>query len=763
MKERNSIWGAGRTLAVLPPIVAFFFQSVFWSGIHPYVWFLFYPAVFFSSWIGGMEGGLIGTGISTVIVWWFFIPPEHSLALKSPMSVLSAGVFVGMGILFSVFHSRLRKANERLETRVRERTAELTAVNASLERQNEERSHTEEQLLLQKTALEAAANAIFITDVKGTILWANPSFVALTGFTMEDTIGRTPRIAQSGKQDKTFYKNLWDTVLEGRVWRGEIVNKKKNGDLYTEEMTITPVRDSNGRITNFIAIKEDISERKQAEDKIRNAEQRYKSTLDHMLEGCQIIGNDWRYLYLNNVADEHNRRPKEELLGKRYMDMWPGIESTNVFAVLRKSLEERVAQSMENEFTFPDGSNGWFELRIYPVPEGIVILSIDITERKQVGERLRESEQRFREMFDDAPVAYHELDAEGRFVKVNKAELSLFGTTAEEVLGEYGWKFTADEIQTRERVLAKLAGTMPPSDGVERTYRRKDGTSIPVVIRDRLLRDRAGKIVGIRTITQDIADLKRAEREIRMLNAELEQRVIERTAQLEAANKELEAFSYSVSHDLRAPLRHIDGFADLLKKQSGASLDEKGQRFLKTIGESAKQMGMLIDDLLVFSRMGRTEMQHETVNTKEIVNSLIERISHDVQGRAIEWVVDGLPNVEGDASMLRLVFQNLLENAVKYSRPREKARIEIGCADKDGAYNFFVGDNGVGFDMRYAHKLFGVFQRLHRLDEFEGTGIGLANVRRIIARHGGTTWAEGAVDKGATIYFSIPKGRKETV
>jgi PAS domain S-box-containing protein len=656
MKDTNPIVNLRTMLAILPPLIALFLQSMFWSVIHPYVWFLFYPAVFFSSWIGGLPGGLTATGMSTALVWWFFIPPEHTFAMKNPMSLLSAGVFTGMGVLFSVFHDRLRKANreadralrdagsandqlqhvnERLETRVLERTAELTTTNTDLQRQIEERKRAEDQLLLQKIALEAAANAIVITDTNGIIRWVNPSFSELSGYSIEEAIGQNMRIIHSGVQDKAFYKVLWDTVIEGRVWRGEIVNKKKNGELYTEDMTITPVRDNNGVIVSFIAIKQDITERNRAEEKIRTSESRYRSTLDSMMEGCQIIGHDWRYLYLNDVADLHNRRPKEELLGGRYMDMWPGIESTRVFEVIRQSLMERVARSLENEFAFPDGRKGWFELRIYPVPEGVVIFSIDITDRKQ------------------------------------------------------------------------------------------------------------------------------AEKEISELNKVLEQRVVERTAELETANKELEAFSYSVSHDLRAPLRHIGGFADLLRQHSEKYLDETGQRFLTTITDSAKQMGMLIDDLLVFSRMGRVEMQTGLVRTSEIVRGLIERVGLETQARTIEWVVNGLPDVEGDASMIRLVFQNLLDNAVKYTRPREKTRIEIGCTDNQGEYIFFVRDNGVGFDMQYVGKLFGVFQRLHRMDEFEGTGIGLANVRRIIGRHGGRTWAEAEVENGATIYFSIPKGRKE--
>ncbi len=227
---------------------------------------------------------------------------------------------------------------------------------------------------------------------------------------------------------------------------------------------------------------------------------------------------------------------------------------------------------------------------------------------------------------------------------------------------------------------------------------------------------------------------------------------------LEEANKELEAFSYSVSHDLRAPLRHIDGYAALLRKTVDHSLNEKAARYLQTISGAAKQMGQLIDDLLVFSRMGRQEMLQMTVNMDQLIKSILSDLRLDLHGRQISWTLASLPEVKGDPSMLRQVFMNLLTNALKFTSTRATASIEIGVepASSDEIV-LYVRDNGVGFDMQYAPKLFGVFQRLHRADEFEGTGIGLANVRRIIHRHGGRTWAEGALGKGATFYVALSR------
>jgi light-regulated signal transduction histidine kinase (bacteriophytochrome) len=271
------------------------------------------------------------------------------------------------------------------------------------------------------------------------------------------------------------------------------------------------------------------------------------------------------------------------------------------------------------------------------------------------------------------------------------------------------------------------------------------------------IRDNAGVIVGSVVVGRDITERRLAEEKIRELNDELEQRVIQRTSQLEAANKELESFSYSVSHDLRAPLRHINGFADILSKECNDQLTENARNYLNTIKDSARKMGTLIDDLLSFSRTGRAELKKSSIKMDLIVEDALTQIKTSITDRKIDWIISPMPEVHGDYNLLRLVWVNLLNNAVKYTRNKEKAVIQIGYMDEKREIIFYIQDNGVGFDMKYADKLFGVFQRLHSTSEFDGTGIGLANVQRIILRHGGRTWAEAETDKGASFYFSIPK------
>ena len=251
---------------------------------------------------------------------------------------------------------------------------------------------------------------------------------------------------------------------------------------------------------------------------------------------------------------------------------------------------------------------------------------------------------------------------------------------------------------------------------------------------------------------KEVIERRAREEQIRELNEQLEKR----SAELEASNKELEAFAYSISHDLRAPLRHMVGFSELLQEHAVTALDEKSQRYTTTILDAAKRMGALIDDLLAFSRIGRAETRASIVSLRSLTNEVVEEMRPDMAGRTVTWRIGDLPDLYCDSSMLRIVFVNLIANAIKFTRPRERAEVEIGSLEDTRGVVVFVRDNGVGFDMKYSNKLFRVFQRLHRSEEFEGTGIGLATVQRIIQRHGGSVWAEGSVSGGATFFLAFP-------
>ena len=351
---------------------------------------------------------------------------------------------------------------------------------------------------------------------------------------------------------------------------------------------------------------------------------------------------------------------------------------------------------------------------------------------------------------------------EGIITNWNMGAQKLYGYSTEEAVGQPISMLAPPE---RKDEIPEILSKIAQGEAIEHYETRrvsKEGKRLDVSLTVSPIRDPSGKLTGASAIGRDITERKRAEEEIRRLNEQLEQRVRQRTAQLEEANKELESFSYSVSHDLRAPLRHISGFAELLQKRAAPTLDESSRRYLQMILESTEHAGVLIDSLLSFSRVGRAEMRSTVVDMDRLVREELNALRFEMQERKISWRVGELPQVPGDPSMLRLVLQNLLSNAVKYTRTREQAVIEVGSKTEGDEVFFFVSDNGVGFDVQYVDKLFGVFQRLHRAEEFEGTGIGLANVRRIVSRHGGRIWAEGSVGRGATFYFSLPLVERRT-
>jgi light-regulated signal transduction histidine kinase (bacteriophytochrome) len=330
----------------------------------------------------------------------------------------------------------------------------------------------------------------------------------------------------------------------------------------------------------------------------------------------------------------------------------------------------------------------------------------------------------------------------------------MLGWTVDELLARPYLEFVhpEDRVASLEQVEKQLERSEPVLH-FENRFQHKDGSW-------RVLSWRSVPQAGglMYATARDVTERRQAEEKIRRLNLTLHQRA----AQLEVANKELEAFSYSVSHDLRAPLRHIQGYVGMLNRESGAQLSEKGARFLKTIAEAGREMGQLIDDLLAFSRMGRAELRETIVDPRALIEEVRRDLEMATRDRPIEWRIDPLPAVRADPALLKQVWANLISNAVKYTRGRTPAVIEIGrAADDDGRVVLYVRDNGAGFDMEHAGKLFGVFQRLHRPEEFEGTGIGLANVRRIVLRHGGRIWAESRVNAGATFFFSLQPGERD--
>jgi PAS domain S-box-containing protein len=376
-------------------------------------------------------------------------------------------------------------------------------------------------------------------------------------------------------------------------------------------------------------------------------------------------------------------------------------------------------------------------------------------ERKKLDQRLRDQQFYTRSLIESNIDALMTCDPRGIITDVNKQTEALTGCTRDELIGAPFKDYFTDASRAEAGIKRVL--TEGKVTNYELTARAIDGKETVVSYNATTFYDRGRRLQGVFAAARDMTELKRFEHTLQQNEIQRE-RDAAHAAELAIVNQELEAFSYSVSHDLRAPLRHIHGYVEMLQRVTDGQLSEKAAHYLKTITDASEEMGQLIDDLLAFSRVGRAEIRNTSVQLDELVQDVIRSLEMVTKGRSIVWQIASLPPVVGDAPLLKQVLSNLIDNAVKYSRLRDPATIEIGCSDEEaGRVVLFVRDNGVGFDMQYANKLFGVFQRLHRPEEFEGTGIGLATVRRIVARHGGRVWAQGAINEGATFYFSLER------
>ena len=376
--------------------------------------------------------------------------------------------------------------------------------------------------------------------------------------------------------------------------------------------------------------------------------------------------------------------------------------------------------------------------------------SLDITERK----KNEADQQRFAAIVSDSQDAIISKDLKGIVTTWNAAAVKIFGYTAQEMIGQPIKRLFPPNRYDEERVILNEILIGNRISHFETVRLKKNGEPIAVSVAISPIKNSFGETVGISKIIRDISRQKAAEKKIIDLADGLEKRRLE----LEKTNKELEAFSHTISHDLRAPLRHINGYAEMLKKALGDQLDPKAERYLKTITEASADMGRLIDGLLDFSRISRVDLKYENIQSDKMVQQVIAEMDLDYRGRNIVWKIAHLPSVQGDPRLIKQVWVNLISNALKYTRQRNPAEIEIGNTNRDGKkVVFYVRDNGAGFDSKHSQKLFGVFERLHRSEEFEGVGIGLANTKRIITRHGGTIWGEGVPDQGAVFSFTIPE------
>jgi PAS domain S-box-containing protein len=420
-----------------------------------------------------------------------------------------------------------------------------------------------------------------------------------------------------------------------------------------------------------------------------------------------------------------------------------------------------VCEPYEKDFFRPDGSrvNVLISGSLLPGSgaEGIAF-AVDLTERRRAEAEIAMTKAQLETLLTQAPVGFAYFDRDLRYLLINDRLAQMNGLSVEAHLGKTIAEIVPSLLPTVQQVVARILATGEPMVGHEFSGETPLQPGVTRYWSESWypVRDAAGQVTGFGVVVEEITARKRAERELKQAMEATEQS----NRQLQDANRELEAFAYTVAHDLRAPLRHIQGFTRVLLENYRSTMPPQAQKHFDLVARGAKMMGQLVDDLLAYARLGRQEIHRQTIAMQQLVNSLWESLSHEYAGRRVEFDVAPLPDGQADPSLLGLVWQNLLLNALKFTRGRDPARIEVGARSEPGENLYFVRDNGVGFDMRYVQKLFGLFQRLHREEDYEGTGVGLATVARIIHRHGGRVWAESELDRGATFFFTLP--RKDT-
>ena len=622
------------------------------------------------------------------------------------------------------------------------------------------------------TATRASQVGIWDWDIKNNLLSWDDQMYALYGLKKDEFAGAYEAWVNGlHPDDREFGQNETKLALLGEkeydtefrvVWPdGTVHYERAKGEVFRNEM---------GEPIRMVGINYDITEQKKIDQKIREKDQEFRKLSANVPDLIFQFTRKPDGTYYVPIASEGIRN----IFGCAPEDVIDDF--TPIGSVIYPEDAERVIRDIEYSaehltyFTcefrvkIPGREIQWIYSKSTPerLPDGSITwygFNTDITHRKLAEEALRESEEKFRKLIKSIPLPVAYVNSLGDITFRNDRFLQVMGYTSEEVptVNEWWGKAYPNEnyrklvIQQWESAVEDANRTNSDIEPIEYNITCKDGIERTMIVSGIIIED------NLLITFIDITERKKAEKEVIKLNETLEQRVEERTIQLQEANKELEAFSYSVSHDLRAPLRHINGFVDLLKENYTGLLPEKGQHYLEVIVNSSRHMGTLIDDLLQFSRTGRQEMQKTDINMDVVIYDVLNSLEQEIGKRKIEWNITTLPTVKGDQSLLRMVWYNLLSNAIKFTRAKNPAQIEVGFADEKNEYTFFVRDNGAGFDMRFAHKLFGVFQRLHTAKEFEGTGIGLANVRRIILKHGGRTWAESKLNEGAAFYFSLPK------
>ena len=608
-------------------------------------------------------------------------------------------------------------------------------------------------------AFHASPDAIVITrQADGVVVEANEGFERLTGYGVGETVGRhlvdTLNIWAHPQQRREFVGLV---KAHGRVSGFEHDIRRKDGEL--RHCSVSSVAIDIGGEPCLISVVRDITRQRLDELALKASEERFVKAFNANPNYATVSRlEDGRFVAVNQGFERMTGWKAEEVLGRTAVDIGLWAEPAEREELVRRLKADGEWQGFKVHFRRKNGEvvliEGSCVLAEIGGERQIIGIARDITEVQRAQDALRQSEKKFAKVFHSSPDGIMILRAEdGLIFDINESFEQLLERSRDEVVGR-----TVNDVglwarpELRAGFLAELRARGMVV-GYEFELRTKSGRVRDMTVSTALID--IGGVPCLISIARDITDQRRAEEEIRNLNVTLEHRVQERTVELEEAVREMESFSYSISHDLRAPLRAIAGYARIVEEDYAAAIDAEGKRLLGRIAGGAIRMGELIDDLLDFSRIGRADLKKSPVDMNLVVRDVIGELDEAGANRR-QFDIGDLPQAEADRGLLRQAWMNLLSNAVKYSRQRDPARIEVGGAIEGDELHYWVRDNGAGFDMAFSDKLFKVFQRLHRDPSFEGTGVGLALVARIVHKHGGRVWAEGAPEAGATFHFTLP-------
>jgi len=690
---------------------------------------------------------------------FFIISPEGKITgVNEPtIKVTGVGRELLIGTVFSEYFTEPQKAQEAYEQAfklgfitdspltIKSKDGKLTDVLYSASVYKDERGNvlgvfaaardvtaSKQALFYARSVIEAGLDPMITISPGGKITDVNGAMMRITGVSRENLIGSEFINYFTDKEEALQgYKQVFK---EGFVREYPLIIKNVTGEIIDVLYNASVYKDDKGNVFGAIAAVRDITSQKKVEEKLHETSAYARSLIEASLDPLFIISPEGKITGVNRATEEVTGVTREWLIHTDLSTYFtePHKAQASYREVLKAGLVRNYALSIHN----PSGkiTDVSFNASVYKdaagIVRGIFAVARDVTETEKIS-------QYARSLIEASQDPLITINPAGKVTDANEATARVTGVNKELLLGtDFSSYFTEPQKAQEAYEQAFKLGFITDYPLV---IKSKEGKLTDVLYNASVYKDEKGNVLGVTAAARDYTRAKKA------------------TEEAAIANKEMESFSYSVSHDLRAPLRAIDGFSKVLSKDYAGKLDDEGKRVIGIIEKNALQMGKLIDDLLSFSRLGRKEIKKGYVKMGIVAKEIFEEQKAQLPNRNIVCTINDLPDARGDEDMIRVVWTNLISNAIKYTNKKEKAVIEIGSKADEGGVAYFIKDNGAGFDMQYVKKLFGVFQRLHTEEEFEGTGIGLANIKRIVERHGGTVWAEGEVDKGATFYFSLPK------